>query len=59
MGRKNEPQKFIVTARNSSGSMTMYPDGRVEGSVTISAKRHAMAVEGMNQLRQETVRRGA
>lgn len=59
MGRKKEPQKFIVTARNSSGSMTMYPDGRVEGSVTISAKRHAMAVEGMNQLRREAISKGA
>lgn len=59
MARKKEPQKFIVTARNSSGSMTMYPDGRVEGSVTISAKRHAMAVEGMNQLRRESISKGA
>lgn len=59
MARKKEPQKFIVTARNSSGSMIMYPDGRVEGSVTISAKRHAMAVEGMNQLRRESISKGA
>lgn len=59
MARKKELQKCTVIARNSSGVLIIHPDGTEEGSVTISAKRHAMAVEGINQLRREAARKGA
>lgn len=44
---------FTVTVRNSSGKMIIYPDGRVEGKVTVSAKRHAMVLESVNRVIRE------
>lgn len=49
---------LTVTVRNSSGSRTRYPDGRVEGYVSVSAKRQAMVVEGINRIRREAAAKG-
>lgn len=53
MGKKKE-NGLTVTVRNASGTRTRYPDGRVEGDhITVSAERHAIALEGINRLRRE------
>lgn len=45
---------LTVTVRNASGTRTRYPDGRVVGDhITVSAERHAIALEGINRLRRE------
>jgi len=53
MVKKKQEEELTVIVRNASGTRIRYPDGRVEGHVSISAERHAMVVEGINRIRRE------
>lgn len=46
-----------TTIKNSSGSMIIFPDGRVEGCVFLSPKREGIFVEVVNQSRVEKPRK--
>lgn len=52
--KNNIAEGLTVIVRNSSGTRIRYPDGRVEGdTITVSATRQAMVVEGINRIRRE------
>lgn len=55
MDKNNKVGTLTVIVRNSSGTRIRYPDGRVEGYVSISAERHSIAVEGINRMRRESI----
>lgn len=57
MGKSNKAEGLTVIVRNSSGTRITYPDGRVEGYVRVSAKRHAMVLETINRSRREEAMR--
>lgn len=56
--KKKERKKPTVIVRNSSGVRIRHPDGTVEGDqIFISARREAIAVEGVNRIRREVAAR--
>ena len=51
--------ELTVIVRNSSGTRIRYPDGRVEGYVTISKERQAIALESLNRFYREQAKERA
>ena len=59
MGKSNKAEGLTVIVRNSSGTRIRYPDGRVEGYVTISKERQAIALESLNRFYREQTKERA